>query len=148
VIRVENFYDWREFDIETLRDRLERVEQQAEDVRQRAEQEAERLVNEGNMLRARIAAVMADPRQIPLQACLLSVRSWNCLIRADGPNTNGSSWGWDLSGGWEPPTSEIRTLGDLVKWSRADLLRLKNLGAKSLKEIESVVRSYGLELAQ
>ncbi len=64
-------------------------------------------------------------RQI-LQAKLidmdLSVRALNCLKSA-----------------------ELETLGDLVAFHKADLLKFRNFGKKSLAELEELVRSKGLE---
>jgi len=51
----------------------------------------------------------------------LSLRAFNCLKAA-----------------------EIRTLGDLVKFEIADLLRFRNFGRKSLTELEELVRDKGL----
>lgn len=53
----------------------------------------------------------------------LSVRSENCLLRAG-----------------------IKTIGDLVSYSKEDLLGVKNLGRVSLKEIEEKLAAWGLEL--
>lgn len=59
----------------------------------------------------------------------LSVRAFNCLKAA-----------------------EIRTLGDLVKFEIADLLRFRNFGRKSLTELEELVRdknlTFGLDIAR
>lgn len=43
--------------------------------------------------------------------------------------------------------AEIRTVGDLISYSKRDLLRLRNMGKKSLREIIEFVESLGLELA-
>lgn len=51
----------------------------------------------------------------------LSVRAYNCLKAA-----------------------EIRTLGDLVKFDIADLLKFRNFGKKSLTELEELVREKNL----
>jgi DNA-directed RNA polymerase subunit alpha len=51
----------------------------------------------------------------------LSVRAYNCLKAA-----------------------EIRTLGDLVSYNIADLLKFRNFGKKSLSELEELVASKGL----
>ena|SRR5881397_3510508 len=53
----------------------------------------------------------------------LSVRSYNCLKNA-----------------------RIRTLGELVVKTEADLLRSKNFGRKSLSEIKDVLAGLGLHL--
>lgn len=52
-----------------------------------------------------------------------SVRTWNCLIAAN-----------------------VKTLGDMISYTRMDYLRLRNLGKKSLNEIEDYVSQYGFEL--
>ena len=52
----------------------------------------------------------------------LSVRALNCLKAA-----------------------EVETLGDLVAFNKADLLKFRNFGKKSLTELEELVRSRGLE---
>ena len=53
----------------------------------------------------------------------LSVRSYNCLKRAS-----------------------IHTVEDLTKKSEDDMLKVRNLGRKSLDEVISKLRSYGLDL--
>lgn len=53
----------------------------------------------------------------------LSVRSYNCLKRAD-----------------------INTLQDLTKLSYEDMTRIRNLGQKSVKEIIEKLREYGYEV--
>lgn len=53
----------------------------------------------------------------------LSVRSYNCLKRAG-----------------------IHTVEDLTKKSEDDMLKVRNLGRKSLDEVISKLRSYGLDL--
>ncbi len=52
----------------------------------------------------------------------LSVRALNCLKSA-----------------------EVETLGDLVSFNKADLLKFRNFGRKSLTELENLVRSKNLE---
>ncbi len=52
----------------------------------------------------------------------LSVRALNCLKAA-----------------------EVDTLGELVAFNKADLLKFRNFGKKSLTELEELVRSRGLE---
>ena len=53
----------------------------------------------------------------------LSVRSYNCLKRA-----------------------AIHTVEDLTKRTEEDMLKVRNLGRKSLEEVISKLRSYGLDL--
>jgi len=58
----------------------------------------------------------------PLSELDLSVRAYNCLKAA-----------------------EIRTLGDLVSYNIADLLKFRNFGKKSLSELEDLVRMKNLD---
>jgi len=51
----------------------------------------------------------------------LSVRSYNCLKNAD-----------------------IKTIGDLVQRSEAEMLKTKNFGRKSLNEIKEILSEMGL----
>jgi len=57
----------------------------------------------------------------PLSELDLSVRAYNCLKAAD-----------------------IKTLGDLVAYNIADLLKFRNFGKKSLSELEELVAEKGL----
>lgn len=57
----------------------------------------------------------------PLSDLDLSVRAYNCLKAAD-----------------------IKTLGELVSFDIADLLKFRNFGKKSLSELEELVRDKGL----
>ena len=59
----------------------------------------------------------------PINDFELSVRSRNCLIKMN-----------------------VRTLGDLVKKSEAELLSYKNFGETSLAEIKEILRQKGLRL--
>ena len=60
---------------------------------------------------------------IPIDTLALPARPINCL-KAEG----------------------IKTIGDLITWSAADLLRTPNLGKKSLREIAEVLKAEGLHL--
>ena len=53
----------------------------------------------------------------------LSVRSYNCLKNAN-----------------------IKTIGDLVQKTEAEMLKTKNFGRKSLKEIKEILAEMGLSL--
>jgi DNA-directed RNA polymerase subunit alpha len=59
---------------------------------------------------------------IPVEDLEISVRAYNCL-----------------------KANNIKTLGDIVSKTEADLLKLKNFGRKSLKELETIVHQFGLE---
>jgi len=61
--------------------------------------------------------------RIPISDFELSVRSRNCLAKM-----------------------EIRTLGDLVQKTEAELLSYKNFGDTSLQEIQNILRQKGLSL--
>ena len=55
----------------------------------------------------------------------LTIRSFNCLRAAD-----------------------IETIGDLVQYSKHDLMRFRNFGKRSLNEIEDLLDSLGLSLSE
>jgi DNA-directed RNA polymerase subunit alpha len=59
--------------------------------------------------------------KIPLSELEISVRAYNCLKAAD-----------------------IQTVGDLVQYSVADLLKFRNFGKKSLSELEKIITDMGL----
>ena len=61
--------------------------------------------------------------ELPIEEMDLSVRSYNCLKRAG-----------------------VNTVEDIVKKSRADMLKVKNLGIKSIDEVIQKLESYGLSL--
>ncbi len=61
--------------------------------------------------------------ELPIEEMDLSVRSYNCLKRAG-----------------------INTVEDLIKKSRGDMLKVKNLGIKSIDEVINKLESYGLSL--
>lgn len=61
--------------------------------------------------------------QKPIEDLDLSLRSYNCLKRAD-----------------------IHTLGDIISWEASDLAKIRNFGKKSFAEVEKTVQSYGFEL--
>ncbi len=59
----------------------------------------------------------------PIEEMELSVRSYNCLKRAG-----------------------IDTIGELAKKSRAEMLKVRNMGAKSMEEVIKKLESYGIIL--
>ena len=61
--------------------------------------------------------------ELPIEEMDLSVRSYNCLKRAG-----------------------INTVEDLCQKSRGDMLKVKNLGIKSIDEVIQKLESYGLSL--
>lgn len=67
---------------------------------------------------------LAEKLRIPLQELEFSVRSCNCLESA-----------------------EIKTIGQLVQITEADLLKIRSLGKTSLREVKSKLADMGLSLA-
>lgn len=61
--------------------------------------------------------------EMPIEEMDLSVRSYNCLKRAN-----------------------INTVDDLIKKSKGDMLKVRNLGLKSIEEVVAKLESYGLGL--
>lgn len=61
--------------------------------------------------------------ELPIEEMDLSVRSYNCLKRAG-----------------------INTIQDLLKKSKSDMFKVRNLGAKSVEEVIQKLDSYGLSL--
>lgn len=61
--------------------------------------------------------------EMPIEEMDLSVRSYNCLKRAN-----------------------INTVDDLIKKSKSDMLKVRNLGLKSIEEVVNKLESYGLSL--
>ena len=61
--------------------------------------------------------------EMPIEEMDLSVRSYNCLKRAN-----------------------INTVEDLIKKSKGDMLKVRNLGLKSIEEVVAKLESYGLSL--
>ena len=60
--------------------------------------------------------------EMPIEELELSVRSYNCLKRAG-----------------------IATVEDLANKSEADMMKVRNLGKKSLDEVTNKLRSLGLD---
>ena len=81
------------------------------------------LVEHINLFVAKEEDKQVKLMELPIEEMDLSVRSYNCLKRAG-----------------------INTVEDLVKKSRADMLKVKNLGIKSIEEVIQKVESYGLSL--
>ena len=61
--------------------------------------------------------------ELPIEEMDLSVRSYNCLKRAG-----------------------INNIQDLLKKSRSDMFKVRNLGAKSVEEVIQKLESYGFQL--
>lgn len=59
----------------------------------------------------------------PIEEMELSVRSYNCLKRAG-----------------------IETIGDLAKKTRGEMMKVRNMGAKSMEEVIAKLESYGIVL--
>ena len=90
-----------------------------------------RLFADGNSLVHLTAVIQyndseaVDVLQRPVTTLELSVRSYNCLVNA-----------------------KIPTIGKLVETSEAELLKTRNFGRKSIKEIKEVLAQMGLSLRQ
>ena len=76
-----------------------------------------------NILVAREEDKQVKLMELPIEEMDLSVRSYNCLKRAG-----------------------INNVEDLTKKSRGDMLKVKNLGIKSIDEVIAKLESYGLSL--
>ncbi len=63
--------------------------------------------------------------EMPIEELDLSVRSYNCLKRAG-----------------------INTIGELVQKTPEDMMKVRNLGKKSLEEVEEKLRAFDLSLKQ
>ena len=63
--------------------------------------------------------------EMPIEEMDLSVRSYNCLKRAN-----------------------INSVEDLIKKSKGDMLKVRNLGLKSIEEVVAKLESYGLSLRE
>lgn len=61
--------------------------------------------------------------EMPIEEMDLSVRSYNCLKRAN-----------------------INTVEDLIKKSKGDMLKVRNLGLKSIEEVVAKLQTFGLGL--
>lgn len=61
--------------------------------------------------------------ELPIEEMDLSVRSYNCLKRAG-----------------------LNTIQDLLKKSKSDMFKVRNLGAKSVEEVIQKLESYGFKL--
>jgi DNA-directed RNA polymerase alpha subunit len=67
----------------------------------------------------------------------LSVRTKNCLHNWEYQTENGKRF-----------DHPINTVGELITFSEMELLRVPNLGRKSLKELKGFLQSHGLRLAE
>ena len=63
--------------------------------------------------------------EMPIEELELSVRSYNCLKRAG-----------------------INTLGDLTEKSELEMMKIRNLGKKSLKEVIDKIKDMGLKFRE
>ena len=64
-------------------------------------------------------------KEMTIEDLDLSVRSYNCLKRA-----------------------EINTVADLMQKSEDDMIKVRNLGRKSLEEVKKKLQELGLTLAE
>ena len=92
-----------------------------------------------------------DPRAWTIEewcwVAMLSQRAENCLRGANHAAVPGRTNGYSVADPlWHPPTDGIATVDELCQWTQGDLLRLKNLGRKSLDEIVTSLADIGLAL--
>lgn len=78
-----------------------------------------------NVLVSRDDDVQTKVLEMPIEEMDFSVRSYNCLKRAN-----------------------INTVEDLVNKSKSDMLKVRNLGLKSIEEVIQKLESYGLGLRE
>ncbi|MBN1384956.1 MAG: DNA-directed RNA polymerase subunit alpha [Elusimicrobia bacterium] len=86
------------------------------------EEEKEEVKSEGTKSEEKLSSGIVNQ---PVEIIELSIRAANCLKRA-----------------------RIKTIGDLTKRSRDELLGYKNFGRKSLEEIEMKLKELGVSLKQ
>jgi hypothetical protein len=73
--------------------------------------------------RPKLRLVNPNPEEISVEAMDLNIRNFNCLKR-----------------------SGVENLGQLLKYSKKDLITIRNLGRKGVEEIIQEVKFYGYEL--
>ena len=78
---------------------------------------------EDSVMENKEAVPKEDLKNLTLEELDLSVRSYNCLKRAG-----------------------INNLSDLLKFSEEDMMKVRNLGRKSLEEVIQKVKSLGFEM--
>jgi len=81
--------------------------------------------DEVNILVSKEEDVQSKILEMPIEEMDFSVRSYNCLKRAN-----------------------INTIEDLVSKTRSDMLKVRNLGLKSIDEVILKLDTYGLSLRQ
>ncbi|MDD3231811.1 MAG: DNA-directed RNA polymerase subunit alpha [Clostridia bacterium] len=81
--------------------------------------------DEVNVLVSKEDDVQSKILEMPIEEMDFSVRSYNCLKRAN-----------------------INTIEDLVSKTRTDMLKVRNLGLKSIEEVVQKLDTYGLGLRQ
>jgi len=67
----------------------------------------------------------------------MSTRLRNCF-RNVGPDTQNAK-----HPKWRPPTPTITSVADVMKWTAADLLMLKNFGRSCLNEVRELLQANG-----
>jgi len=78
-----------------------------------------------NVLISKDEDIQSKVLTLPIEEMDFSVRSYNCLKRAN-----------------------INTVEDLVNKTKADMLKVRNLGLKSIEEVVQKLETYGLGLRQ
>ena len=119
-----------------------KLEDVAREINKRAREELQFTVNVGianNKLLAKMASDFSKPdkihtlykEEIPTKMWILPVSELFMLGRKTVPKLNNIG---------------IKTIGDLAKKTKADMLKVRNMGAKSLEEVLQKMESYGIIL--
>jgi hypothetical protein len=103
-----------------------------ENARLRSEVDRLKAIIENVCLAIEVDAKPRSHLEEPIEALELSVRSENCLKHKSR----------------EMIDIEIKTIGDLVKLTEKALLRIPDMGRKSVKEVKEALAARGLHLAE
>lgn len=108
--------------------------------------EAHKLMDRLAVLRQEISDVEQSLGELltPVAHLELSVRAYNVLTKT--PELIHYQTQIAQEGGWRPPTAGFTCIGDVTRWSRRDLSKLKNCGSRTIAEIATVLREKGFSL--
>lgn len=104
---------------DVLRYGSEAVDEAKRMIREEQEKTAIEASRDMNVIEKRVL-------ELPIEALNLTARPYNCLRRR----------------------TDVRTVGQLIEWSRAELMGLRDLGTKSLEEIVAALNQIGIRLKE